>query len=166
MKKIHELDLNSGDWAKTLSDLLLVCAAGTTTSATAPLADVLFAANLENTIAVTGLKDFSMGLDYNPCSNCHYGEEVDFAVIMQRSDDSDRTALSLSCAGDDPSYTTGSSCATATFAGMAALVWERLGTDATAAAVIDKMRLACSEPDAGPNSFFGHGIVFMNNVLQ
>ena len=86
---------------------------------------VIFPAYLSETVAVTGITDRPN--TYEECSTCHYGSEVDFAVIMQRWYNNDRTSLTLSIAYNSPTnlpeYVGGSSCATATMAGTAALVW-------------------------------------------
>jgi len=42
---------------------------------------------------------------------------------MERDNDGDRTSISLASSSNQPKYTGGSSCATATTAGIAALVW-------------------------------------------
>jgi subtilisin family serine protease len=46
-----------------------------------------------------------------------------YTVVMERNSNVDRNSLSLSPSGSTASYIGGSSCATATAAGVAALVW-------------------------------------------
>ena len=99
---------------------LIFCAAGTSTSFT-NWAGVVFPARMEETVAVTGIRE---GSGYQRCSNCHSGRPVDFTMIMQRTDDA-RTSLTLSDSGDGLAYIGGSSVATAMTAGVAALVWSR-----------------------------------------
>lgn len=59
----------------------------------------------------------------NTCETCHDGSEVDFTIIMERNANDERTSLSLAPSGTNPTYIGGSSVATATSAGIAALVW-------------------------------------------
>lgn len=98
---------------------LIFAAAGTSFSGT-NWTGVIFPANLSRTVAVTGVKDLSY---YQYCHNCHYGSKVDFTIKMQRSNNNDRVSVGLNTSGNNPKYTGGSSCATATTAGIAALVW-------------------------------------------
>jgi subtilisin family serine protease len=69
-------------------------------------------------IAITGVKENSA-----TCDDCHDGSEVDFTVPMERNTNASRNSLSLPQSGTWPTYIGGSSCATATAAGIAALVW-------------------------------------------
>lgn len=100
---------------------LIFCAAGTSFSFTAGWAGVIFPASLPEVQAVTGVQQHS---NFNACENCHSGPEVDFVVVMERANDH-KTPLTVSDRGDDPSTIGGSSVATASMAGMAALVWSR-----------------------------------------
>jgi len=83
---------------------------------------VIFPANLSNTVAVTGIKT---GTPMVRCNICHDGSAVDFVVEMQDRNNDDRLPLTLADAGNTPSRVGGSSVATATTAGLAALVWAR-----------------------------------------
>lgn len=98
---------------------LLIAAAGTSTSFT-NWTGVVFPANMNQTVAVTGVKEQS---SYQRCNSCHSGSKVDFTIQMQRSYDYDRTSLAISAKQNGTSYVGGSSAATATTAGIAALVW-------------------------------------------
>ncbi len=98
---------------------LLLAAAGTSTSFT-NWAGVIFPANMSQTTAVTGVKAQN---SYQRCNTCHSGSKVDFTIEMQRSFDSNRNSLALSKNGNGTQYISGSSAATATTAGIAALVW-------------------------------------------
>lgn len=69
-------------------------------------------------VAITGVNE-----NYNTCSSCHDGSEVDFTIVMERNGNSSRNSLSLKPSGNTPSYIGGSSVATATAAGVAGLVW-------------------------------------------
>ena len=100
---------------------LIFTAAGTSFSWTSGWAGVIFPATMPEIQAVTGVKDLS---SLSPCSVCHTGVEVDFVVAMERSMDA-MHPLTLADSGDWPSTVGGSSVATASMAGMAALVWSR-----------------------------------------
>jgi subtilisin family serine protease len=96
---------------------MIFAAAGTSFSWTSWWG-VIYPAALTNCIAVTGVQEGG-----NTCETCHDGSEVDFTIPMERTSNTDRNTLSLSQSGNTPSYVGGSSCATATAAGIAALVW-------------------------------------------
>ncbi|WP_428268688.1 S8 family serine peptidase [Haliangium sp.] len=132
---------------------LIFAAAGTSTSFTR-FVGVVFPARMDETVAVTGITD---GVGFERCKVCHAGSAVDFVVIMQRDGDSDRTSLSLAMSGNTPGRVGGSSTATATMAGVAALVWARnpaLSRDQ----VLQILREASSE-FPGRDSDFGYGTV-------
>ncbi|VXB66177.1 Serine protease [Flavobacterium sp. 9AF] len=99
---------------------LIFCAGGTSTSFT-NFVGVIFPAWMSETVAVTGIKE---GSGYNKCSNCHSGSEIDFTVVMERSSSGNNTPV-LSYYENQSDYVGGSSVATATTAGMAALVWSK-----------------------------------------
>ncbi|MCB9080342.1 MAG: S8 family serine peptidase [Lewinellaceae bacterium] len=98
---------------------LIFAAAGTSLSWTSWWG-VIFPASMNETVAVTGVKD---GLPLVRCNTCHDGDKVDFVAVMQRRNDDGRTALTLAMSGNQPATVGGSSAATATTAGIAALVW-------------------------------------------
>lgn len=86
---------------------------------------------------------------------------------MQHEDYQSSTILAVTCDGDIPDISDGTSCATATFAGMAALVWSHLGgaTNATREEVLQKMQESSSNP-LGDHPRFGYGWVDMVNALE
>jgi subtilisin family serine protease len=98
---------------------LMFAAAGTSLTWTSWWG-VIFPASMNETVAVTGIKT---GSPREKCSTCHDGDKVDFVLEMQRRSDNDRTAVSLTLSGNDSGYVGGSSAATASMAGIAALVW-------------------------------------------
>ncbi|MFT4683092.1 MAG: hypothetical protein ACJAU0_002238 [Flavobacteriales bacterium] len=98
---------------------LIFCAAGTSLSWTSWWG-VIFPANMWQTVAVTGVKS---GVPIQRCVECHSGSQVDFIVVMQDRNNTNRGPITLSDYGNTPNYTGGSSIATATTAGIAALVW-------------------------------------------
>lgn len=100
---------------------MIFCAAGTSMPFTAGWAGVIFPASMSEVQAVTGIRQ---GSPIEACVECHSGSEVDFVVVMERAADK-KHPLTVSDSGDMPSTIGGSSVATATMAGMAALVWSR-----------------------------------------
>lgn len=128
---------------------LIFCAAGTSTSFT-NWYGVIFPATMSETVAVTGIKDNG----YNRCDICHDGSKVDFVVTMQRAGNGDRTSLTLPFYGvGGTEYVGGSSVATATTAGMAALVWAK-NTSWSRTTVLNKLKAAA---EFYPNRSNNHG---------
>jgi serine protease len=124
--KIISMSIGTPLWSSSVADAvryaygkgkLMFCAAGTSTFFTT-WTGVVFPARMSETVAVTGIVEGS----YKSCTICHDGSEVDFTIVMQRATDGG-TALTLAQQGDQPSRVGGSSVATATAAGIAALVW-------------------------------------------
>ena len=99
---------------------LIFCAAGTSTSFTT-FAGVIFPAWMPETVAVTGVKE---GTALQACSDCHTGGKVEFTVAMQRATSGNTVPIS-SYYENQSDYVGGSSVATATTAGIAALVWAK-----------------------------------------
>ncbi len=107
-------------------DLMMFCAAGTSTSFTGWY-PVIFPAWMPETVAITGVNDAAIG-SRSRCETCHDGPEVDFVTVMERASDDSRKAVSL---GNPPGpgqqltmgYVGGSSAGTASMAGMAAVIW-------------------------------------------
>ena len=96
---------------------MLMAAAGTSFSWTSWWG-VIYPAAYSTCYAITGVKE-----NGNTCSVCHDGSQVKFTIPMERSANANRNSLSLPLSGTIPTYIGGSSCATATSAGIAALVW-------------------------------------------
>ncbi len=96
----------------------IFAAAGTSFTWTAGFG-VIFPASMDETIAVTGIKDLSPVT----CDVCHDGSAVDFTMIMERSEDGSRHGITNAVYGTEPESVGGSSCATATVAGIAVLVY-------------------------------------------
>lgn len=96
---------------------LIMAAAGTSFSWTSWWG-VIYPAAYSNCMAVTGVNESN-----STCETCHDGGEVDFTIVMERSSDGDRNSLSLAQSGNAPTYIGGSSVATATASGIAAMVW-------------------------------------------
>jgi subtilisin family serine protease len=106
---------------------LIFCAAGTSFDWSSSFVGVTYPATLPEAVAVTGVKDNLT----TRCDDCHVGAEVEFTVVMQKPSN-DLTSLTLAMSGNDPSTVGGSSAATATMAGMAAVVWARYPTESRA----------------------------------
>jgi subtilisin family serine protease len=96
---------------------MMMAAAGTSFSWTSWWG-VVYPAALNRCLAITGVKE-----NFNTCSSCHDGSQVDFTVTMERNANSNRNSLSLPASGVAPRYIGGSSAATAIAAGIAANVW-------------------------------------------
>lgn len=99
---------------------LMFTATGTSFGFTAGIVGVIFPATMDETVAVTGVTDANTR---ERCSNCHSGSANDFVICMQRENVADRTGVSLDRPNHQNGYVGGSSNATATMAGVAALVW-------------------------------------------
>jgi len=96
---------------------LIMAAAGTSTTFT-NWYGVIFPANMQQTTAITGVIDQA---NLERCDTCHSGSAVDFVITMQRPNGNN--TIALASYSNQPSYVGGSSAATATAAGIAALVW-------------------------------------------
>ena len=99
---------------------LIFCAAGTSTSFTT-FVGVIFPAWMPETVAVTGVKE---GTTVLACDDCHTGTKVDFTIVMQRAATGKNVPVN-SYYNAQTDYIGGSSVATATTAGIAALVWAK-----------------------------------------
>ncbi|UOQ51502.1 S8 family peptidase [Hymenobacter cellulosivorans] len=131
---------------------LIFCAAGTSFDWSAGIVGVIYPASLAEAVAVTGVKDNLT----TRCDECHTGADVEFTVVMQRTSN-DRRPLTLAMSGDAPSTVGGSSVATASMAGMAAVVWSRYPSE-TRAQIMSRL-VANSSNRAARSSSFGWGRV-------
>ena len=138
---------------------LIFCAGGTSTSFT-NFVGVIFPAWMPETVAVTGIKEAST---YQKCDVCHSGSEIDFTIMMQRAG-SNNTIPVLSYYNNQADYVGGSSVATATTAGIAALVWSKNPTW-NKSQVLTKMKQS-SQFYPTKNSQFGHGIINAMAAMQ
>ncbi|MEZ5044915.1 MAG: S8 family serine peptidase [Saprospiraceae bacterium] len=132
---------------------MIFAAAGTSTSFT-NWVGVVFPATMSQTVAVTGVKD---GSTLTRCNTCHSGSAVDFVAVMQRSSNNDRTSLTLAASGNTPSTVGGSSAATATTAGIAALVWATNPAQSRTQ-VLERLKNA-AHIYPGRNGDYGWGII-------
>jgi serine protease len=129
---------------------LIFCAGGTSTSFTT-FAGVIFPAWMPEAVAVTGVKE---GTSNQNCDVCHTGSKIDFTVQMQRSA-SGRTIPVDSYYNLQSDYVGGSSVATATTAGIAALVWAKNPTW-TRDQVLTKMKQSATYYPT-KNANYGYG---------
>lgn len=97
----------------------LIFAAGGTSTSVTNWFGVIFPATMNEVVAVTGVKENQ----YKRCDNCHSGSKIDFTIEMERSNGNHVPVLSYYNGQTD--YVGGSSVATATTAGIAALVWAK-----------------------------------------
>lgn len=134
---------------------LIFCAGGTSTSFT-NFVGVIFPAWMAETVAVTGVME---GSGYQKCDVCHTGSKIDFTVVMQRASSANKVPVN-SYYDNQTDYVGGSSVATATSAGIAALVWSKHPTW-TRDQVLTKMRQSANlYPNK--NAEYGYGNI---NVL-
>lgn len=131
----------------------LIFAAGGTSTTFTNWYPVIFPANMDEAVAVTGVTDWSGG--YRQCDVCHDGSQIEFTVIMERDNDGDRTGTTIGFNQGQSQYVGGSSVATATIAGVAALVWSKY-PNWTREQVLDRMRQS-SELSSNPSSNHGYG---------
>ena len=97
---------------------LMFCAGGTSTAFTTWIG-VIFPATLPQVQAVTGVKESK---PLSACDDCHKGTQIDFVVVMQKTGDN-KNPIANAISGDVPTTVGGSSVATSTASGIAALVW-------------------------------------------
>ncbi len=140
---------------------MILAAAGTSFSWSSGFG-VIFPATMSQTVAVTGVKDAS---NMVKCNVCHSGSKVDFVMTMQRSVSTSRNALTLVPANSNqPTYVSGSSAATASVAGIAALIYSS-HPGATRTQVYNAMK---EQANFYPNknSNFGWGRIDANDAVN
>lgn len=128
---------------------LVMAAAGTSLSWTSWWG-VIYPAAYSNCVAVTGVKE-----NGSKCATCHDGSQVDLTICMERTSNSSRNSLALAASGNSPTYIGGSSVATSTAAGVAALVWSVKPT-ATRAQVLSCLTSTAQFANA-PSGSKGYG---------
>ncbi|MEW7291014.1 S8 family peptidase [Aquimarina sp. 2304DJ70-9] len=138
---------------------LIIAAGGTSTGFTSWY-PVIFPASMSETVAVTGIKDNG----YNRCNNCHSGRQIDFTIVMQRSSNNSRTVPVIGFNTNNRNVVGGSSVATATTAGIAALVWAR-NPNMNRDQVLDKLKRA-GEFYPNRNRKFGYGNIDALKAVQ
>ncbi|MFD0993157.1 S8 family peptidase [Tenacibaculum geojense] len=138
---------------------MIIAAGGTSTSFTTWYG-VIFPANMDEAVAVTGVKEGQ----YDNCDICHKGSKIDFTIQMQRTNGTNNNIPILSYYDQQSSYVGGSSVATATTAGIAALVWAK-NPSWSRSQVLEKLRQA-SDFYPNKNSEFGYGNIDALKAVQ
>jgi len=139
---------------------LIFAAGGTSTSFTNGYG-VIFPATMSETVAVTGVTD---GNSYERCDVCHSGDKIDFTIIMEGQNNTSKAPPVLGFYNNERRYTGGSSVATATTAGIAALVWSK-HPNWTRTQVLNKLKQS-SEFYPNRNSSFGYGNIDALQAVQ
>ena len=147
--KVVSMSIGTPFWSGTVADgiyyaynngKMIIAAAGTSFSWTSGWG-VIFPATMSETVAVTGVKDNIESM--SKCSTCHDGSAVDFVMVMERSVNHERHAISLALDTNQPKYIGGSSAATASVAGIATLIFSS-NPGATRADVFNAMKVNAS----------------------
>jgi len=139
---------------------LIFAAGGTSTSFTNGFG-VIFPATMSETVAVTGVND---GSNYERCDTCHSGSKIDFTIIMQGDNNTSKAPPVLNFYNNQRRYSGGSSVATATTAGIAALVWSR-HPSWSRSQVLARLKQS-SEFYPSKNSHFGYGNIDAWQAVQ
>lgn len=138
---------------------LMFCAAGTSFTWSSGLVGVIFPATMPEVIAVTGVKDSPTN---TTCDECHDGAEVDFIVVMEKASNN-LHMITTAMSGNVPTTVGGSSAATATTAGMAALIASKYPS-LSRAQIVEKMRVNASLGN-NKSSKYGWGRVNVNAAV-
>ena len=126
---------------------------------------VLFPARLSTVNGVTGVKN---QFPLTPCGTCFTSNnrKIDFVAVMEKDRNGERIGpVTLASYSDFPKYSNGSSAATATIAGIAALVWSKPeNLNLPAEDILFKLRSNSSNwdtnlPDNGFDDSFGYGVI-------
>ena len=139
---------------------LIFAAGGTSTSFTNGFG-VIFPATMSETVAVTGVND---GNNYERCETCHSGSKIDFTIIMEGDNNTSKAPPVLGFYNGQRRYTGGSSVATATTAGIAALVWSK-NPSWSRSQVLNKLKQS-SEFYPNKSSNFGYGNIDALQAVQ
>ena len=137
---------------------LIFSAGGTSTSFT-NFVGVIFPAWMSEVQAVTGVKENTSN---QKCDVCHSGSKIAFTYQMERS--SGNTIPVVSYYNGQTDYVGGSSVATASTAGIAALVWAK-NPSWNRDQVINKMRQSATYYPT-PNSSYGYGNIDALKAVQ
>lgn len=155
---------------------LIFAAAGTGAGWGEFFFDVPFPANHPAVHAISGIRSPNnptgpLNTNDNFCTNCITGPEIEFVVIMQRPNNGQfansemRTIPTLGCFSSTIGYSNGSSCATASQAGIAALIWDQLGSNSSSINVFSTL-VNFSSNLSSPVGDFGFGWVNVDQATQ
>ncbi|MGO3182302.1 MAG: S8 family peptidase [Aequorivita sp.] len=139
----------------------LIFAAGGTSTEYTNWYPVIFPASMLECVAVTGITDNG---NYQKCDTCHDGAEIEFTIVMERDNNNSRTGTTVGFYNNDTKYVGGSSVATATTAGIAALVWAK-HPSWSRSEVLTKMRQS-AEFYPNKNSTKGYGNIDALQAVQ
>ena len=139
---------------------LIFAAGGTSTSFTNGFG-VIFPATMSETVAVTGVND---GSNYERCDTCHSGNKIDFTIVMEGDNNTSKAPPVLGFYDGQRRYTGGSSVATATTAGIAALIWSRYPSWSRTQ-VLNRLKQS-AEFYPNKNSSFGYGNIDALQAVQ
>ena len=140
----------------------LIFVAGGTSTAVTNFVGVTFPATMDETIAVTGVTDNASSL--RECNTCHKGRKIDFAMVMQRDRQPDRTIPVISSVDGQSGYVGGSSAANAMAAGIAALVWSKY-PNWTRSQIVQRLQES-STLYPNRNADFGFGLIDAKQATQ
>jgi len=139
---------------------LIFAAGGTSTSFTNGFG-VIFPATMSETVAVTGVDD---GANYERCDTCHSGSKIDFTIIMEGESNTSKAPPVLGFNTGQRRYTGGSSVATATTAGIAALIWSKYPSWSRTQ-VLNRLKQS-AEFYPNKNGSFGYGNIDALQAVQ
>lgn len=129
---------------------LMFCAGGTSSIFTSWFG-VIFPATLPQVQAITGIKNTTA---LRVCSDCHKGPQIDFVIVMEKTSDG-LNPLANATSGDVPTTVGGSSVATSSSAGIAALVWSAHPSE-TREQILQRLTTTASAYPTKTNAF-GYG---------
>lgn len=158
---------NAIKWAAIIQGKLIFAAAGTA----AHDGPVVFPANLSSnlTVAITGVKDIQNGEgETDGCSTCHGGGPVDFVVVTEKGTDTGPITLPMTpdpIYPNRPKFSGGSSAATATAAGIAALVWAA-HPNATKNEIYARLILGAELNTYQPSQNHGFGVLHAEHAIN
>ncbi|OEK07670.1 serine protease [Flavivirga aquatica] len=139
----------------------LIFAAGGTSTNFTNWYGVTFPATMDETVAVTGVDD---GANYERCNICHSGSKIDFTIVMEGDNNTSKHPPVVGFNNGTRIYTGGSSVATATTAGIAALIWAK-HPDWNKDQVLNKLKQSAAlYPNK--NSQFGYGNIDALKAVQ
>ena len=130
---------------------MIFAAAGTSFNSILGNLVVIFPARMSETVCITGVRENTY---YKRCKKCHFGRSVDFTFVMER-DTNDHHQVLLGFYNKKSRYFAGSSVATASTAGIAALVWSK-HPSWSRAQVLQRLKFA-SDTYPHKKFFYGYG---------
>lgn len=139
----------------------LIFAAGGTSTSFTNWVGVIFPATMNEVVAVTGVTN---GPQYETCETCHKGSKIDFTIVVEDDADSNKTPVVVSFYDNEMRYTGASSAATATTAGIAALIWSKY-PNWTREQVLQRLKES-SDLYPSRDANFGYGMIDALQAVQ